>query len=80
MVTPCEPQLGRYEGLYSTLSFMQESVTESLEITPREWLHLVAYADGNHDLAQLSEVTKVHWRKVMEGMEKLYRLGLVSRD
>ena len=80
MVTPCEPQLGRYEGLYSTLSFMQESVTESLEITPREWLHLVTYADGNHDLAQLSEVTKVHWRKVMEGMEKLYRLGLVSRD
>ena len=86
VTTPCEPQLGKYEGLYSSISFLQcdgdralEPATDEADIAPREWLHLLAYADGNHDLSALSQVTKIHWRRVLKGMLRLYQLGLVNR-
>lgn len=75
----CEPQLGQYEGLYSTLSFMQGCKPDDTEITPREWLHLLAYADGGHDLIDLVNVTRISPEKVIAGLSKLEQLGLIEK-
>jgi aminopeptidase-like protein len=49
--TLCEPQMGR-RGLYTTLG------TRNPEQATRTRMHILSYADGNHDLLSLAE--KIH--------------------
>jgi aminopeptidase-like protein len=72
VTTLCEPRLG-IRNLYPDLS-SSENADDARTI-----LNLLAYADGNHDLVELCEVTRVPFGKAIELLGALHREGLVER-
>lgn len=72
VTVPCEPQLGK-RGLYPTLSIKGSSQRM------RHMLNLLAYADGERDLLQLSEVTQVPLEACYTILNTLIENGLVNK-
>ncbi len=69
--TLCEPQMGR-RGLYSTLG------TRDPEIATRLRMHILSYADGNHDLLGLAEKLRTPAWELVPFIEELAAHGLVE--
>lgn len=66
----CEPQLGK-RGLYPTLS------TRESALTVRTMMNLLAYADGNNSLLDLSEILNVSFFELDMICKKLEENGLI---
>jgi aminopeptidase-like protein len=66
----CEPQLGK-RGLYPTIS-TGESNPQVCEI-----MNVLAYADGSHDLIDISNVIQVPARRLYPVIEKLVDSGVL---
>lgn len=60
----CEPQLGK-RGLYPTLS------TKKSGAEVRNMMNLIAYADGEHDLIDIGEVTNVYAGELVGKVQEL---------
>ncbi len=71
VTTLCEPHLGT-RNLYPDLS------TKAKPADARTILNLLAYADGEHDLIELCDVTRVPYKKAIELLRALHREGLIE--
>ncbi|MDQ7018317.1 MAG: DUF4910 domain-containing protein [Robiginitomaculum sp.] len=69
--TLCEPQMGR-RGLYSTLG------TRTPETATRLRMHILSYADGNHDLLALAELLRTPAWELVPFVEELAAHGLLE--
>ncbi|MCC5952004.1 MAG: DUF4910 domain-containing protein [Acidimicrobiia bacterium] len=69
---PGEPQLGR-RGLYPTTS--RTGATASV----KPLTDVLAYCDGHHDVMDLTEVTGLPWRQVVDHLDALATAGVVRR-
>ena len=67
----CEPQLGQ-RGLYPTESFNRSS------ISVQDMMNFIAYADGNLDLFEISEIIDVPVKKLHEIAVKLEKEKLLT--
>lgn len=67
----CEPQLGA-RGLYPTESFNRSS------ISVQDMMNFIAYADGGHDLFEVSELINVPVRRLHEIAVQLKAVGLIT--
>ena len=67
----CEPQLGP-RGLYPTESFNRSSVSV------QDMMNFIAYADGSHDLFEISEIIGVPVRRLHEIAMKLEKTELFT--
>jgi aminopeptidase-like protein len=67
----CEPQLGQY-GLYSSM------VTASVDESVRRLLHILAFADGEHDLIDIATGLDLPAWILLPSMEALVRAGLIT--
>lgn len=67
----CEPQLGK-RGLYPTVS--QKGSYYSI----KSMVDFIAYADGKHDLLQISEIIGVAVKDLIPVVEKLLQNGLLE--
>lgn len=72
VTTPCEPQLGK-RGLYPTLS-RKGSINETRALTA-----FIAYADGKHDLIDISNLINVQISDLLPIILKLLRSGLIEK-
>ncbi|PHS28319.1 MAG: aminopeptidase [Robiginitomaculum sp.] len=69
--TLCEPQMGK-RGLYSTLG------TRAPEVATRLRMHILSYADGNHDLLALAEKLRTPAWELIPFIEELAAHGLLE--
>ncbi len=67
----CEPQMGR-RGLYSTLG------TRAPEVATRLRMHILSYADGNHDLLALADKLRTPVWELVPFIEELAAYGLLE--
>lgn len=67
----CEPQLGK-RGLYPTVS--QKGSYYSI----KSMVDFIAYADGRHDLLEISEIIGVAVKELIPVIEKLLQNGLLD--
>ena len=67
----CEPQMGR-RGLYSTLG------TRSPAAATRLRMHILSFADGNHDVLALAEKTGMPAWEIMPFVDELAEHGLLE--
>lgn len=67
----CEPQLGK-RGLYPTLS--QKGQYEAV----RKMMNFLAYADGNHDLIEISNIIGVSVKELIPMVEELKEAALIK--
>jgi aminopeptidase-like protein len=65
----CEPQLGK-RGLYPTLS------TKETKSAVADMMNFIAYADGENDLIEISDITGASVEKLAEIANELVRVGL----
>lgn len=72
VTTPCEPQLGK-RGLYPTLS-RRGSINETRSMTA-----FIAYADGKHDLVDISNRINVPIDRLLPIIKKLLDNGLIRK-
>lgn len=72
VTTPCEPQLGK-RGLYPTLS-RRGSINETRSMTA-----FIAYADGKHDLVDISNRINVPIDSLLPIIKKLLDNGLIRK-
>lgn len=72
VTTPCEPQLGK-RGLYPTLS-RRGSINETRSMTA-----FIAYADGKHDLVDISNRINVPIDRLLPIINKLSDNGLIRK-
>lgn len=72
VTTPCEPQLGK-RGLYPTLS-RRGSINETRSMTA-----FIAYADGKHDLVDISNRINVPIDRLLPIIKKLLYNGLIRK-
>lgn len=72
VTTPCEPQLGK-RGLYPTLS-RRGSINETRSMTA-----FIAYADGKHDLVDISNRINVPIDRLLPIINKLLDNGLIRK-
>lgn len=72
VTTPCEPQLGK-RGLYPTLS-RRGSINETRSMTA-----FIAYADGKHDLVDISNRINVPIDRLLPIIKKLLNNGLIRK-
>lgn len=70
----CEPQLGKH-GLYPTISVKNSSEYDEANVI----LDLLAYADGCHDLLQISKIIKEDFFVVHDVAEKLMTHGIIDK-
>ncbi|MBU0729459.1 MAG: DUF4910 domain-containing protein [Proteobacteria bacterium] len=70
-VVPCEPQLGK-RGLYPSLSTIESKVTVAT------MMNFLAYADGAHDLIDISEIIGVSIADLYPVVESLKEVGLLA--
>ncbi|HER26280.1 MAG TPA: DUF4910 domain-containing protein [Rhodospirillales bacterium] len=68
--TPCEPQLGR-RGLYGNRG------TARIPQAALKMRHVLAYADGTHDVLSLAEIIGIGPNEVLEILQQLDGAGLV---
>ncbi len=66
----CEPQLGG-RGLYPTIS------THDSQAKTRDFMNVLAYCDGDHDLMQLSEKCGIPIDRCLEILEVLHANNLI---
>lgn len=66
-----EPQLGK-RGLYPTIS------TKTSGKTVRNMMNVIAYMDGNNDVIDLSNITSVPITEVLDIIDRLSNVGLIS--
>ena len=66
----CEPQLGK-RGLYPTISTLES------QAKTRDFMNVLAYCDGDHDLVQLSEKCGVPIDRCLEILEVLRSNNLI---
>lgn len=69
VTVPCEPQLGK-RGLYNTLS--HDSGYSPID-------HLLAFADGDHDLVEIGEIVGMPVVELAQAAEILVEHGLLER-
>lgn len=72
VTTPCEPQLGK-RGLYPTLS-RRGSINETRSMTA-----FIAYADGKHDLVDISNRINVPIDRLLPIIKQLLDNGLIRK-
>ena len=72
VTTPCEPQLGK-RGLYPTISMKGQY--DSITVMTR----FLAYADGQNDLINISEITESPIDQIIPHIDKLVETGLVAK-
>jgi len=70
--TPCEPQLGKYD-LYPTISIKGSKQRELSNLM----LNILAYADGDNDILEISEIIRVDFFTVYNTMKILVDNELV---
>lgn len=70
----CEPQLGK-RGLYPAISVKDSSGYDEANVI----LNLLAYADGSHDLLQISEIIEEDFFIVNEVAKKLLTHELIEK-
>ncbi len=70
---PCEPQLSR-RGLYHTLLTGGQMPEEATQLV---W-QVLAYCDGEHDIADLSELLQVPAEELSPVMDVLIKAGLIA--
>jgi aminopeptidase-like protein len=68
----CEPQLGK-RGLYPTLS------TKSTSIVVKNMMNFVAYADGNNDLFDISNISNVPIDELYSIVDQFIENGLIKK-
>ena len=73
--TPCEPQLGKYD-LYPTISIKGSKQRELSNLM----LNILAYADGDNDILEISEIIRVDFFTVHNTMKILLDNELVSLE
>jgi len=71
----CEPQLGRH-GLYPTISRRRE-LSEIKDV--RDTMHILAYADGDHDILALAERLDIDIENCRRLVDRLLEVGLLER-
>ena len=67
----CEPQLGR-RGLYPTIG--QKGTYDDVRVTQ----NFLAYADGTHDLMELSNLLHVPVMELAQAADRLYKKRLIK--
>jgi aminopeptidase-like protein len=67
----CEPQLGK-RGLYPSLS----EKNKAIEIESMMWI--LNYADGEHDLIEIIEKSKIDYRTILKVSGKLLLKGIIE--
>ncbi|NQV82476.1 MAG: DUF4910 domain-containing protein [Rhodospirillales bacterium] len=72
-ITPCEPQLGR-RGLYSNRGI------GDIPQAALKMRHILAYADGTHDVLSLAEITGIGPDEVRDILRQLEVAGLVCAE
>lgn len=75
VTTVGEPQLGK-RGLYPTLSDMHN--TEAYNASLDAMMNLIAYADGTHDLIEISDIIGAPVSMLIPIARKLYDAGLLE--
>lgn len=71
-IQPCEPQLGP-RGLYPTESY--KGSADSV----KSMMDFLAYADGTHDLIEISDIINVSVSELIETAEKCLKAGVLER-
>ena len=71
----CEPQLGKYD-LYPTISIKESKQYELSDLM----LNILAYADGDNDILEISEIIRVDFFTVHNTMKILLDNELVSLE
>ena len=66
-----EPQLGR-RGLYPTISYVG-----SADAAVRTMMNFIAYADGNHDMVDISNTVNAPMEELVPIAERLLDAGLL---
>lgn len=71
MTLPCEPQLGK-KGLYPTVS--QKNTYDDV----KAMMDFIGYADGGHDLIEISDMIHQPVRRLIPIIEKLIKEKIIS--
>ena len=67
----CEPQLGK-RGLYPTLS------KDKTQFDSKKLLDVITYCDGKNDVINISEITGIEYKEVVDMIELLNSKDLIK--
>jgi len=72
----CEPQLSK-RGLYPALSIKNP---RSRMLYLKNQMNILSYVDGNIDLIEIVEKSKVHWEEAIQIVKNLEKNGLIYKS